>query len=232
MDSAAIPGLTAIGGVFVGAGGVVWKGIYDTRSARARDIAIVRRRYLEPLRVASLDLRGHLEHILRAYEENDSGETQFLERSFLHINKLDRSSGAVPFELWCNGEGYFATATLYRAAVYCWAAMRIKRELLFLETEQVGDIPLLHRLENVRDSLGGRYGIWQSIQDSVGDYMKETDGSVIPYRIFCRRLSDPEGHVWLLRVVDFFSDIKELSHRDTINAAILALRSLEESLPA
>jgi len=109
--------------------------------------------------------------------------------------------------------------------------MRIKRELLFLETEQVGDMPLLHRLENVRDSLGGRYGIWQSIQDSVGDYMKEADGNVIPYRIFCRRLSDPEGHVWLLRVVDFFMDIKELSHRNTIHAAILALRSLEESLP-
>lgn len=190
----------------------------------------MRRSYLEPLRIASADLETHLQHISNALSEDDKEEMTFLRETFLKVKDLDRNGHTADFEYWCNGEGHFATATLYRASVYFWAAERVKREVIIAVDRDLASAALMSAIEGVRNALGGKYGIWQTIQDSIGTYVKEPSGEAVPYWKFCRQLAHPHDYVWLLRLLDFFMDFEGPAQQQIIKSAIDKLRTLEKSI--
>lgn len=231
MTGAIVSAVAAIAGAVIGASAIFWKGAIDIRQERARQLATIRRRYLEPLRLSSADLVGHLQHIDTVFSHPDKHEkdTKFLTETFEHLETLDRSQ-PVEFARWCNGVGYFAAATLYRTAMYCWAADRVKRELLFEHSRAADDQALLENLEAVREALGGEHGIWQTLQDSVGTYVRTSDGEAMTYREFCASLGDEQGYIWLLRLIDFYKDVDQPLQQTVIRRALAALDGLEKLL--
>lgn len=55
--------------------------------------------------------------------------------------------------------------------------------------------------------LAGAKGIWETLQDSAGDYVRAEDKSVVRYRKFCEQISRVEERAGLLRVLDFYREI-------------------------
>lgn len=187
----------------------------------------IRLKYLNPLLVASLD---YLERMIdikkrRQVEEKKNKMVQwFLE---IKINKrMDKKS----FEYWANDEGYFAISTLYVTAVYFFYASQIRRELPFIELSPGDDKTLLEHISYVRTSIGGKYGIWETIQDSLGAYLLDNrNETVINYRQFCDLIIDQTEYVWFNRLIDFYRDINKKTE-DHINKIISSLQSLIEFL--
>jgi hypothetical protein len=105
----------------------------------------------------------------------------------------------------------------------------VKKELLFTDARASEDDRLLEELDEVRDSLGGTSGIWQTLQDSIGSDMARGDGKTASYREFCSLISDASEKVWLWRLINFFADIQNDEQQKVVTdslAALLRLRGL------
>jgi hypothetical protein len=181
----------------------------------------VRLKILNPLLVASEDLLDRIADVTRRRTDPDKGrETQ---RWFREIKeRAARDPGA--FAFWANDEGYFAMSTLYITAIYLHYAGKIRRDFPYFELEQGSESTLLSHLSVVRASLGGKFGIWEAMQDSLGAYL-ETEGKVRNYRQFCEMIVSAPDAVWFNRLVDFYRDIhmKLDDHLDNIEHSLAAL---------
>jgi hypothetical protein len=126
------------------------------------------------------------------------------------------------FARWANDFGQYALSTVYMTVVYFARASRIRTELPFVELSAGDDEALLRHLEKVRLALGGDYGIWVSLQDSLGTYLTDKNGTVATYREFCEQLADPVNGPWYHRVVEFFRDLhmKTPTERNKMVAAL------------
>jgi hypothetical protein len=169
----------------------------------------VRLKYLNPLLVAGMDL---LERILDIKERRLQEETKNQMVSwFLEIKNNNRTNRE-SFEFWANDEGYFAMSTLYVTAVYFAYASKIRIELPFIELRPGDDKALLSHLSEVRTAIGGTYGIWETIQDSLGSYLiNKEDNTIKNYREFCENIIDKSQYVWFNRLIDFYRDIDKKS---------------------
>ena len=130
------------------------------------------------------------------------------------------------FAMWVNDEGYFAMSTLYITATYFSYASKIRQEYPFIESNPGDNKTLLYHIANVRISVGGKFGIWETIQDSLGSYLiDKQDNTVKNYRQFCEAIIDEEGGNWFNRLIDFYRDIdKKLEdHLENIELSLEAL---------
>jgi hypothetical protein len=84
------------------------------------------------------------------------------------------------------------------------------------------DEALIAHLDLVRRAFGGDYGIWESMQDSLGSYVCDDDGRVINYHVFCQQLADEATAPWYHRVLEFFHDfhMKTTDERREIGQAL------------
>lgn len=203
----------------------------------------VRLKILHPLLVASEDLLDRMTDIKR--RRNDPLKCGDMKRWFKDIKgRVWKEPGALAY--WANDEGYFAMSTLYITAVYFYYAGTIRRDFPFFELAHGGESTLLSHLSEVRASIGGKFGIWEAMQDSLGAYLA-VDGNIKDYRQFCEMIISDTQAVWFNRLIDFYRDIhmklddqlgniehslKELLAFLRINLRVLAIeyRLTEESI--
>ncbi|MEQ8161833.1 MAG: hypothetical protein ABRQ33_11640, partial [Smithellaceae bacterium] len=115
-------------------------------------------------------------------------------------------------------------STLYITAVYFAYASKIRREFPFIQLSSGDNKALLYRIADVRFSIGGKFGIWEALQDSLGRYLINEDGAIKNYRNFTEAISS-EDAVWFNRLIDFYKDIdKKLEdHLENIESSLEAL---------
>lgn len=157
--------------------------------------------YLNPLRVSAEDLKRRLEEIV-----DDMQNEQEKVRITDNFNYISESSIADlrEFEKWCNIDGYFCMATLYITSIYFSRANNLRSEFPIAHLNPAEDEELLRLLSRIRESFGGRHGIWETIQDSIGSYISKPDGSLMDYREFCGEIADINKHLWFRSLIDFY----------------------------
>ncbi len=183
----------------------------------------IRINYLHPLLVASQDFLERITDIRRR-RKNEEEKNQMLAwfKKIKTYNRQDKSS----FAFWINDEGYFAMSTLYITATYFSYASKIRQKFPFIEINPGDNKTLLYHIANVRISVGGKYGIWETIQDSLGSYLiNREDNTVKNYRKFCEAIIDEKDFAWFNRLIDFYRDIdKKLEdHLENIELALQAI---------
>lgn len=169
-----------------------------------REKAKIRIQYLNPLRVAATDLFERISAIRSKILDDKARD--FLKETFHEIKIKDRDKKE-EFASWSNSVGYYAMSTLYITTLYYSRASKIRSELPFIELGPDDDQALLDYLSAVRKSFGGEYNVWETIQDSLGSYIRKTDGAVMNYREFCQSIIDKTDYIWFLRLIDFYRDI-------------------------
>lgn len=189
-----------------------------------KEASRLRLKYVNPLRVSSQDLRFRLSAIASKLENPQ--EREEMKAWFNHVksgrnNKHD-------FALWCNGVGHFAMTTLHLTAIYLARAAKIRVESPFHEINADYHKKLIDCIEKVRKELGGRYGLWQESQDSIGERVIKDGDSVISYKEFCSKVTDDAEYPWFSRLVDFYKDIH--MKRTDITQVVNALQSLYDCL--
>lgn len=181
----------------------------------------IRLKILNPLLIAAEDLLDRLTDIER--RRKDPAKAADMIRWFAQVKALPRQdAGRLAF--WANDEGYFAMSTLYVTAVYFYYASTIRRDFPFFELASGSESTLLSHLSDARLSIGGKFGIWEAMQDSLGAYLAK-DATVKNYRQFCEMIIDEKEAPWLNRLVDFYRDVhmKLDDHLGNIEHSLRAL---------
>jgi len=157
--------------------------------------------YLNPLRISAEDLKRRIEEIVE--NMNNEQEKIRITNNFDYINEKNIANQR-EFEKWCNIDGYFCMATLYITSVYFSRANKLRSEFPFAQLNPAEDEELLKCLSEVREVFGGRHGIWETIQDSIGTYTRKSDGTLMNYREFCGEITDSNKHIWFRNLIDFY----------------------------
>jgi hypothetical protein len=157
--------------------------------------------YFNPLRISTEDLRRRLEEIIS--DMHGEEEKIRITNNFDYINEKNIANRR-EFEKWCNIDGYFCMATLYVTSVYFSRANKLRSEFSIAQLDPAEDEELLELLSKVRMAFGGRHGIWETIQDSIGSYTRKPDGTLMNYREFCGEIGDSNKHVWFRSLIDFY----------------------------
>lgn len=187
----------------------------------------VRLKVLNPLLIAAEDLLDRIADVAR--RRKDPVGREDMKRWFGAVKDKARQDPA-GFPRWANDEGYFAMSTLYVTALYFHYAGTIRRDFPFLELGPGGETTLLAQLSQARLSIGGKFGVWEAMQDSLGAYLAGPV-TVKNYREFCEMLIDEKQAAWFNRLADFYRDIhlKLDDHlanvEDSLKALIAFLRA-------
>jgi hypothetical protein len=204
------------------------------RESEARDK--LKLQYLDPLRVATQDLRDRLIEIRERQNRKDTLLTDTIQQ--LKSNKCghlpsDASynlwRNEVEFSAWANDIGCFALSTLRITALYFYRASKMLEELPYVELSVGQDVELRSYLINVKRSLGGPYGVWHELQDSLGEYLVDGDNKIKNYKDFCYEIFDDKSYYWFLRLITFFQDF-HLKTDDEVNNMIQSLNTLDSFL--
>lgn len=215
--------ISAVLGILTALATTHYKTKKQQRLEKEKEKDQIRLKYLNPLLVASIDYHERMVDIKERRRDEDKKNK--LVTWFREIKTNNRANQQL-FEYWVNDEGFFAMSTLYVTAVYLFYAGQIRRELPFIELAPGDDKALLIHLSKVRAAIGGKWGIWENIQDSIGAYLgDETHKRVMSYRGFCNMLIDKSEMVWFNRLIDFYRDIdkKTEEHIDKIVTSVQAL---------
>ncbi len=113
-----------------------------------------------------MDLLSRIRNINKRIARNDK-----LLQDTLRELKSKAQGDQAAFASWANGWGEYSLSTLYSTMLYFARAARIRSELPFVRLSSDDDEELLKKLSEVRKAFGGDYGIWESLQDSLGAYM-------------------------------------------------------------
>lgn len=210
----AIAILTGAVGLFSGVALVKVKAEQDLLAARdkekaerERERAATRLNYLDPLLVSARDYAERLGHIQEKVESGGD-HLKWMCYQFDQVKENPRTDLTSHIK-WCNGEGYFAVSTNYLTAVYFFQATKLRREYATSALSPSEARTLLENVLIVRRALGGINGIWETLQDSAGDYVRCEDGTLLRYRKFCEQIFKVEERAYILRVLDFYREIHE-----------------------
>lgn len=224
-----IPIVTALGGLAVGVASSQFKSYLDSRTAQVREWQRVRSTFLNPLLAAARQTREWIKVVLTKIPQPGQParpETHELLGWFQRVkdiaeNKQDRAG----FFAHSNGELYFAVSTLYVTAVYFAAAQRFRKGQPYVDLGTFTDRRLLWCIDQVRDEFSGVDGLWDTLQESIGDKVTRPDGTVVTYEAFCSMIVDDKNSVWLLRLYDFYREIG--GKFDQLTAIDQKLKALE-----
>ncbi|MBK1988853.1 hypothetical protein A0J48_015125 [Sphaerospermopsis aphanizomenoides BCCUSP55] len=193
--------------------------------------------YLDPLRVATQDLRDRLIEIRERQNQKDPILQTGLQQ--LISNKTGNAANDLPYKYiwqnkgdyaeWANGIGCFSLSTLRTTALYFYQASKILQELPYVKLSSGDDVELRKHLINVRSALGGSYGIWNELQDSIGEYLLKENGKLRNYREFCYEIIDDVNYFWFYRPIRFFADF-HLKSSNEVDEMIQSLDTLDRFL--
>jgi hypothetical protein len=194
------------------------KKLIEERNAdRVKERENIQLKILHPLLIAAEDLLGSIIDI--QWRRKDPKTSGAMIGWFAEVERRRHDRNG--FAFWANDDGYFAMSKLYITALYFYYAARIRREVPFLRLTQGREGELLFHLSDVRLAIGGKFGIWEAMQDSLGAYLAQGEG-VKNYRQFCEMFVDESEYWWLYRLMHFYRDIH--TKRDD------HLSSIEDSL--
>lgn len=199
--------------------------------------------YLDPLRVSAQVFLDRLEHInsyIQKYRNNRDSDNLFFDTiEQLQANYANILPEGVSYQLWendterfkwANNYGHLVISTLRITSLYFYHANRVLEKVPYLELTPNYDSELRRYIINVGKSLGGPFGIWEDLHDSLGKYMMQKDGNVMNYRDFCRNeILHKTNYVWFTRVIEFYSDIPKKTIPE-IDGMINSLKELCEFL--
>jgi hypothetical protein len=197
---------------------VQWEREQKTEKEREREKERIR--YLDPLVVSATDLLRKINSLRSELLTNET----FWKEAFLRIKERDRAN-RVQFAFDCNGFDAGAVTALYVTAVYLARASKIRAELPFIQLGPRDDQTLLEKLDEVRHALGGKENLWEELQDSIGAYVTEPDGTIMNYKGFCTQLLDAWDHIWFTRLLDFYKDV-HMKQKGELSRIAVALQNL------
>jgi hypothetical protein len=186
----------------------------DQQKKDAEAKAKLKLHYLDPLRVSTQALCNRLVQIVERRDRADTFLCDTIQQ--LRANKSSTLPDGVPYQLWkndiecikwANDVGHFVISTLRITALYLYHASQILQKLPYVELSVGDDAALRRKLTQVGKALGGPYGIWEELQDSLGNYILKENGSLMDYREFCNEIFHETHYLWFLRLIDFYGDI-------------------------
>jgi hypothetical protein len=198
----------------------------EMRHEREKEKEHIRLKILNPLLIASEDLLRRFIDIKKRRKDPAKGPEMI---GWFRDIKENPWQDKLSFGYWANDTGYFAMSTLYITALYFYYASRIRSDFPFTELESGGETALLSHISEVRTSAGGKFGVWEAMQDSLGTYLASENGGVKNYRNFCELIIDTPENIWFNRLIDFYGDI-HLKLDDQIDNIEHSLKSLIEFL--
>jgi len=167
--------------------------------------------YLDPLIIITDDLRDKLKDLIKRVKEKDSLLKDTLKQL---SDNFDGSSSSIFYELWkdenefikwTNQMGHYPMSLLYVTALYFSRAYYIRTKLPFLKLTRSTDRELLKKINAVRISLGGEFGIWDEIQDSAGIFIKkDKDNEFMNYWKFCSEIYAKKRYYYFYKVINFY----------------------------
>jgi len=194
--------------------------------------------YLDPLLIITNDFRAKLKDLIKRVNKNDT----ILKDTFKQLSdNFTGSSSSIYYELWKNDNefikwtnqmGHYSMSLLYVTALYFSRAYYIRTKLPFLKLKKSTDKELLNRIDFVRISMGGEFGIWSEIQDSVGIFIKkEKENEFMNYWEFCYEIFVNKKYYFFYKVIDFyecFDKKTEKQKEDMIDSLELLSSYLDE----
>jgi len=202
-----------------------------------REEARVHSEYLRPLGSATRDLLGRLHQLsgalgdgARAEERQRAQRLRGIVQRLKDGKESESRERPEDYLSFCNGEGVDGVDALYVHARYFALATKARAVLPTIEWA------LGHTCEDLRTALvdaeaafGGEFGIYETIQRSIGEVMLNQDGRAKEYAAFCELLAGKTTHQHFLKLFDFLVDVApKLNYQ--IAAAIAALPRVDASL--
>ena len=203
------------------------------KEERDRERAATRLNYLDPLLVSAKEYAERL-GLIQEKVESGGPELTWMVDQFHQVKENPRTDLSSHI-MWCNGEGYFAVSTNYLTAAYFFHANKLAREYSRSALSQIEARTLLEQCSRIRRALGGINGIWETLQDSAGDYVRCEDGTLLRYRKFCEQIFRLEERVWILRVLDFYREIDRRTNEErevmiqSLNGLISSIETMGSS---
>ncbi len=176
-------------------------------AARQRgEIAVLRQRYLTPLRYYALALSRRLAELEAKY---GSDEDRTVRGWFKTIkDQVARDQRRADFLTWCYYEGLFSVTTLYYTCSYFEGANEVRSGRPFDASRPQYSEQLTARLARVTEAFvwaDGQAGIWGPSQEVVGELFRR-DGAKMTYAQMCAELDadEPGRRAPYLRPLDFY----------------------------
>ena len=197
-----------------------------------RELVAIRMTYIDTLHTCAADLLARMNELLDILGREDDSDRNYLRQSFERI-VTDSRDDPREFAIWCNYGGYNAVSTLYLTALFFARLSKTRSEFPFTKISSDYGESLRINLTSVRTSFGGLYGVWENIQDSIGDYISRRDGSIYNYKEFCEDLIDKHTWIWFYRLIDFYKDIESKKAHElpriigSLNSLVAFLNSAE-----
>jgi hypothetical protein len=224
-----------------------YKSYLDRTAELRKNRTETRRVYLDPLRVASKDLRDCFQRVYkRVILEKDISPADLKENYNLRfwfrrckdyiVDPTAQGTEEIrrrDFAMYSGGTGCEAASTLYYAACYLYYATRIRFKSPYIRLGS-DDRELIARIDEVRAKLS-QLEFYSVTEDSTGVSMKSAGGEMKDYREFCEAISSKSEGAWFMTLADVF--LKLHLHSEEEAQAVLASLDrlttfLDRSLPA
>jgi hypothetical protein len=176
-------------------------------AARVRaEIAVLRPRYLTPLRYYALALSRRLAELEAKFGSAENDRVRGWFKTVKDQTARDRRRD--DFLTWCYYEGLFAVTTLYYTCSYLFFANEIRSDQPLEASRPVYSEQLAARLAAVTEAFvwdGGQSGIWGPSQEVIGELFRH-DGSKLTYAQMCAELDtgSQARQAPYLRPLDFY----------------------------
>lgn len=209
---------------------------------KEKEFVTIRLKYLDPLRLAAEELAeriNEIQNMLLNRRELPEDHPDSIAKMVERFDQVKHPGRRRPEEqsglghiYWSNGEGYFAMSSIYRTILYFYYVNKVRREFPFGELKTGDDIKLIAALDSVRSAIGGYWGIFNTLQDASGEFIRLEDGKELTYFQFCQRMSNEEDRARILRVIDFYRDIhlKTNEERGQMIQVLLDLKEVVKSV--
>jgi hypothetical protein len=192
--------------------------------------------YLDPLRISTFDFITKLNNVAIRVEKKDSLLKDTLTQ--LSDNFKGTSSSIwytlwkddLEFIKWSNQLGHYSMSLLYVSALYFYHAFEIRTKLPYIKLNSSTDSELLDKINNVRHALGGEFGIWDELQDSIGSFIiKKNSNELLDYWQFCFEIYANKKYYYFHRLIEFYQSI-DLKTKEEIQIMIDSLNKLSDLL--
>ena len=168
---------------------------------------------LDPLIIITDDLRNKLLNLIDRDKKKDTLLKDTLKQLSDNFNGTSSSKyyelwkDEFDFIKWTNQLGHYSMSLLYITALYFSRAYYIRTKLPFLKLKSSTDKELIDKINDVRISMGGEFGIWDEIQDSAGIFIKkESENEFMNYWEFCNEIYVNKKYYYFYKVIDFYED--------------------------
>jgi len=176
---------------------------------RSAQIVAVKQKYLAPLRYYAQRLGLRFGELKRKFESPENGRVRgWFKQVKDHVSR-DKPMQDAPYGVWCCYEGVFSVSTIYYTFCYLQCVRELLAHVPFREISPFYSIELERQLALVEGALiwkDGEDGIWEPLQEVIGDTFTSPQGVRLSYSEMCREqdTGDAFRRAPYLRPIDFY----------------------------